>query len=80
MSGLSSTLTARLRLRLEAVVTVFLLTAVASSRTSPNIIVGRAIIKEDDNTITKVDTNVIDDGIVGIVLKDNKEIEGKLDT
>ena len=52
----------------------------ASSRTSPNIIVGRAIIKEADNTITKVDTNVIDDGIVGIVLKDNKEIEGKLDT
>ena len=45
---------------------------------SLNIIVGRAIIKEHDNTITKVDINVIDDDIVGIVHKDNEEIEGKL--
>ena len=45
---------------------------------SPNIIAGRAIIKEHDNTITKVDINVIDDDIVGIVHKDNEEIEGKL--
>merc|ERR1711867_181132 len=41
---------------------------------------GRAIIKEHDNTITKVDINVIDDSKVGIVHEDDEENLDKLDT